>query len=237
MAKPLTSWLVPSFSQHNLRLVVLGRYLHVSVTKYQDKFARLQQVNSHNSWDKFQIRCTDMYLIRFLLNFAAPLLLEISKALYLWAASFTFYKLATKKLHLATIFLWLDAKRRPADFFNFEPWFIDENLRLQTNIDKLSKKITSGIGAITRIRDFVPTSTLHCIYNALIQSLFKYCNIVRGNCGKTLFDRLQKLQNRVARVLTFTRYDADAKRLFRQLKSEDLSTQFQIQNALMVTSL
>ena len=56
--------------------------------------------------------------------------------------------------------------------------FIDENLRLQTHIDKLSKKITSGIGAIKRIRDFVPTPTLHCIYNALIQSQFDYCNIV-----------------------------------------------------------
>ena len=70
MVKPLTSWLVPSFSQHNLRLVVSERYLHVSVTKYQDKFASLRQVNSPNSWDKFQICCTDMYLIRLLLNFA-----------------------------------------------------------------------------------------------------------------------------------------------------------------------
>ena len=34
MAKPLTSWLVPSFSQHNLRLVVSERCLHVSVTKF-----------------------------------------------------------------------------------------------------------------------------------------------------------------------------------------------------------
>ena len=31
------------------------------------------------------------------------------------------YKLATKNLHLATIFLQLVAKRRPEDFFNFEP--------------------------------------------------------------------------------------------------------------------
>ena len=112
--------------------------------------------------------------------------------------------------------------------------FIDENLRWQTHIDKLSKKVASGIGAIKRIRDFVPTPTLHCIYNALIQSQFDYCNIVWGNCGKTLFDRLQKLQNRAARVLTFSRYDADANRLFRQLNWKDLSTQFQIQKALMV---
>ena len=69
MAKPLTSWLKPSFSQHNLCLVVLGRCLHVSVTTFQDKFASLRQVNSPNSWDKFKNCCTDMYLIRFLPNF------------------------------------------------------------------------------------------------------------------------------------------------------------------------
>ena len=65
----LTSWLVPSFSQHNLHLVVSGRCLHVSVTKFQDKFASFRQVNSPYSWNKFQICCTDMYLIRFLPNF------------------------------------------------------------------------------------------------------------------------------------------------------------------------
>ena len=70
MAKSLTSWLVPSFSQHNRCLVVLERCLHVSVTKFEDKFASLQQVNSPNSWNKFQICRTDMYLIRFVLNFA-----------------------------------------------------------------------------------------------------------------------------------------------------------------------
>ena len=88
--------------------------------------------------------------------------------------------------------------------------FIDENLRWQTHIDKLSKKVASGIGAIKRIRPFVPPPTLHYIYNALIQSHFDYCNPVWGNCGKTLFDRLQKLQIRAARVLTFSSYDADA---------------------------
>ena len=51
-------------------LVVSGRFLHISVTKFQDKFASLQQVNSPYRWNKFQICCTDMYFIRFLPNFA-----------------------------------------------------------------------------------------------------------------------------------------------------------------------
>ena len=114
--------------------------------------------------------------------------------------------------------------------------FIDENLQWPTHINKLPKKIASGIGAIERMRDFVPTPTLHYIYNALIQSQFNDidCNIVWGNCGKTLFDSLHKLQNGAARVLTFSRYDADANCLFRQLNWKDLSTQVQIQKALMV---
>ena len=49
-----------------------------------------------------------------------------------------------------------------------------------------------------------------------------------------MFERLQKLQNRATHVLTFSRHDADANRLFRQLNWKDLSTQFQIQKALMV---
>jgi hypothetical protein len=51
-------------------LVVLVRCLLVAVTKFQDKFASLRQVNSSNSQDKFQICCTDMYLAEFLANFA-----------------------------------------------------------------------------------------------------------------------------------------------------------------------
>ena len=51
---------------------------------------------------------------------------------------------------------------------------------------------------------------------------------------ENFIDRLQKLQNRAARVLTFSRYDGDANRLFRQLNWKDLSTQFQKQKALMV---
>ena len=73
VAKPLTSQLVPKFWQHNLRLVVSGRCLHDSVTKFQDKFASLLQVNSLNSWDKFHKCYTDMYLIRFLPNFCSIL--------------------------------------------------------------------------------------------------------------------------------------------------------------------
>ena len=94
--------------------------------------------------------------------------------------------------------------------------------------------VTSGIGAIKRIRHLVPQATLHLIYQALIQPHFDYCNIAWGNCGITLQTKIQKLQNRAARVLTCSNYDADAGYLFELLGWKNLASQQQIQRATMV---
>ena len=108
---------------------------------------------------------------------------------------------------------------------------IDDNMAWYSHIDKLSKKIASGIGAIKRIKPFVSPEILHYIYNALVQPHFDYCSI---DCGKTLSEKLQKLQNRAARILTSSSYDADAGYLLQQLGWKDLIAQRQIQVALMV---
>ena len=52
---------------------------------------------------------------------------------------------------------------------------------------------------------------------------------------KPIADKLQKLQNRAARALTFSRYDANASQLFQNLNCKNLSTQRDIQKALMVS--
>ena len=111
---------------------------------------------------------------------------------------------------------------------------IDENLTWGSHIERLAKKVASGIVAIKRVRQFVPPATLHLIYKALIQPHFDYCNVVWGSCGLKLADKLQKLQNRAARALTFSSYDADASRLFQNLNWKNLSVQHGIQKALMV---
>ena len=51
---------------------------------------------------------------------------------------------------------------------------------------------------------------------------------------KTLSEKSQKLQNRAARILTSSSYDADAGYLLQQLGWKDMIAQRQIQVALMV---
>ena len=94
---------------------------------------------------------------------------------------------------------------------------IDENLSWNKHIDKISKKIASGIGALKRMRPFVPSSTLKYIYSSTIQPHFGYCCVVWDNCSKSSADKLQKLQNRAARMLTFSSYDTNADLLIKRL--------------------
>ena len=112
---------------------------------------------------------------------------------------------------------------------------INNNMAWHSHIDKLSKKITSGIGSIKRIKPFVSPEILHYICNDMVQPNCDYCSIVWGNCGKTLSEKLQKRQNRAARILTsWSSYDADAGYLLQQLGWKDLIAQRRIQVALMV---
>jgi hypothetical protein len=59
-----------------------------------------------------------------------------------------------------------------------------------------------------RIKQFVPKSTLVKIYNAIVLSHFDYCSLVWDNCCDYLKNRLQKLQNRAARIITAKTYEA-----------------------------
>ena len=111
---------------------------------------------------------------------------------------------------------------------------LDENLTWNEHINRLFKKIASGIGALKRIRSFVPGTTLQLIFNSLIQPHFNYCCVVWDNSNKSLADKLRKLQNRAVRILTFSSYDTNADALLKNIGWKKLQTQRKIQKAVMV---
>ena len=70
-------------------------------------------------------------------------------------------------------------------------------------IDKIAKKVSSEIGAIMQKDQIMcrPKYIDLCLF-ALILPHFDYCCEVWDTNGVTLSDRVQKLQNRAARVIT-----------------------------------
>ena len=100
---------------------------------------------------------------------------------------------------------------------------IDDQLIWSNHVEYAAKKISSALGGLRRARSYVPSDTLISIYHALIQPLFDYCDVVWGNINKGLNERLQKLQNRAARIITRSNYDVRSVDILKQLKWDNLS--------------
>jgi hypothetical protein len=77
---------------------------------------------------------------------------------------------------------------------------LDDRLTFDINIEEICKKICSGIGALRRIKPFVPQTSLVTLYKSLIQPYFDYCSPLWDTCDKILKDKLQILQNRAVSV-------------------------------------
>ena len=84
---------------------------------------------------------------------------------------------------------------------------LDERLTWEKHINTICAKVGAGIGVMRRMKPFVPPETLKLTYEALVQPYFNYCSPLWDNCGIGLKDKLQKFQNRVARVITGSTYD------------------------------
>ena len=78
---------------------------------------------------------------------------------------------------------------------------IYQHLNWENHVELIASKISSGIGAIRKLKEFVNGDTLVSVYNSLIQPHFDYCCEVWDTLGQGLSDRLQKLQNRAARLI------------------------------------
>ena len=102
---------------------------------------------------------------------------------------------------------------------------IDEHLTWDQHIDSIANKVSSGIGATKRIREFVDQDTLVSIYNAIVQPHFNYCSEVWDNLGQVNSRRLQKVQNRAARLITNMSNDTPAAEALAALGWSSLESQ------------
>ena len=73
--------------------------------------------------------------------------------------------------------------------------FIDDKLTWKNHVDEISKRISSGIGALKGLRPFVLLDTAKKIYDSLIQPHFDYCCTVWDGINNQFTEKLQKLQS------------------------------------------
>ena len=108
---------------------------------------------------------------------------------------------------------------------------IDAHLSWGEHVEEICKKVSSAIGALKRVRPFISKETAILIYNTLILPHFDYCSPVWDCLSGYLSDKLQKLQNRAARVITKSPFDASSNHLLSTLNWERLSLRRKKQKA------
>ena len=101
--------------------------------------------------------------------------------------------------------------------------FIDQNLSWSKHVNEIAKTISSGKGALKRLRPFVSEDMAILLYLAFIEPNFDYCCLVWDGLSNELADKLQKLQNRAIRVITKSDYHSSATALRTRLGFDDLS--------------
>ena len=82
---------------------------------------------------------------------------------------------------------------------------LDENLMWKKkHIEVISKKIFSCIGALKCVHGLIDRETAIKVYKGFIEPYFSFCTPVWDRLMATLRNRLQKLQNRTAQVITWS---------------------------------
>ena len=111
---------------------------------------------------------------------------------------------------------------------------VDSQLSCSKHVDEICKKASSAIGALKRVRPFISTDIAVQICNALILPRFDYCSPVWDCMSGYLSDKLQKLQNRAAIVITKSPFDTSSNLLLAMLKWEKLSLRRKKQKVLIM---
>lgn len=112
---------------------------------------------------------------------------------------------------------------------------IDEKLSWEDHInDKVIPKVLKGLRMLRNVRTLLTIPQLVSLYQALVMPHFDYCSILWGNCGSTLKTKVQKLQNRAARIITRSGYEIRSSEILSSLGWCDLDTRRKRQRSTLM---
>ena len=88
------------------------------------------------------------------------------------------------------------------DSNNYLGVIIDKHLLWQDQVNRVCRTISSKLFVLKSLRKVMPKALVEKIYISCIQSHIDYACTVWGNCNQGLRDRIQRLQNRAARIVS-----------------------------------
>ena len=83
-------------------------------------------------------------------------------------------------------------------------FIFDSDMSFSDQINSVAKSCHFHIRDIRRIRHLLPLSTATALANSLVSSKLDYCNSLYSGISQTNLNKLQRIQNSLARVITNT---------------------------------
>ena len=77
----------------------------------------------------------------------------------------------------------------------------DQNLSLSDHVSNVIKTCNFHLHTIGKIRPFIDKEICRMLMSSLVSSRLDYCNAILTGSSSCLIQRLQKVQNRAARIL------------------------------------
>ena len=96
---------------------------------------------------------------------------------------------------------------------------LDSNLRWKYHILQFSKKISKGIGILTKIRHYTNIHILTQLYYTLIFPFLTYGVVVWGNTYNSLLEPLITSQKKAVRIMTYSNFREYSSPLFKMLNT------------------
>ena len=94
---------------------------------------------------------------------------------------------------------------------------IDCSSDWKEQIKSVSTKVSRAIGFLRQAKSFLPMASLKTLYTEIFEPHFRYCSSVWGCAGSSDINRLQRLHNRAARIITNSRFDTPSRPLIVEL--------------------
>ena len=90
-------------------------------------------------------------------------------------------------------------------------------VQIDKHIDTIKTKANRALGLIKYSKKYLQSDILNKMYRGIVEPHLSYCCSVWGCCNESKLDVLQKIQNRAARIVTSSPYDASAAPIIQNL--------------------
>ena len=108
------------------------------------------------------------------------------------------------------------------------------NLNWKPYLHELSKKVSRGIGVLSKVRCYVNRNILHQLYYSIIYPFLTYSLSIWGNTYSSTLKPLIILQKRAIHTITFSKPDEQSEPLFKELEILTLTDLVILHNALFM---